>query len=38
MLKRHGKKVRTHSQHYKYALNHQNGEAKLNREVILIAE
>lgn len=38
MLKRHGKTVRTHSRHYKYALNHQNGEAKLNREVILIAE
>lgn len=37
-LKRHGKKVRSHSRHYKYALNHQNGEAKLNREVILIAE
>ena len=38
MLKRHGKKVRSRSRHYKYALNHQNGEAKLNREVILIAE
>ena len=38
MLKRHGKKVRTYSRHYKYALNHQNGEAKLNREVVLIAE
>jgi adenine-specific DNA methylase len=38
MLKGHGKKVRTHSRHYKYALNHQNGEAKLNREVVLIAE
>jgi len=38
MLKRHGKRVRSHSRHYKYALNHQNGEAKLNREVILTAE
>ncbi len=38
MLRRHGKKVRSHSRHYKYALNHQNGEAKLNREVLLIAE
>jgi len=38
MLKRHGKRVRSHSRHYKYALNHQNGEAKLNREVVLIAE
>lgn len=38
MLKRHGKKVRSRSRHYKYALNGQNGEAKLNREVILIAE
>ena len=38
MLKRHGKRVRTHSRHYKYALNHQNGQAKLNREVILIGE
>jgi adenine-specific DNA methylase len=38
MLKRHGKKVRTYSRHYKYALNHQNGESKLNREVVLIAE
>jgi len=34
MLKRHGRKVRSRSRHYKYALNHQNGEAKLNREVI----
>ncbi len=38
MLKRHGKKVRSHSRHYKYALNHQNGTAALNREVLLIAE
>jgi adenine-specific DNA methylase len=38
ILKRHGRKVRSRSRHYKYALNHQNGEAQLNREVILIAE
>jgi adenine-specific DNA-methyltransferase len=38
MLKRHGRKVRSNSRHYKYALNHQNGTAALNREVLLIAE
>jgi adenine-specific DNA-methyltransferase len=38
MLKRHGKRVRSHSRHYKYALNHQNGMAAMNREVLLIAE
>ena len=38
MLKKHGRKVRSFSRHYKYALNHQNGEAHLNREVLLIAE
>jgi len=38
MLKRHGRKVRLHSRHYKYALNHQNGSANLNREVLLVAE
>jgi adenine-specific DNA-methyltransferase len=38
MLKRHGKKVQSHSRHYKYALNHQNGSADLNREVLLIAD
>lgn len=38
MFKRHGRKVRSHSQHYIYALNHQNGQAKLNREVLLISE
>lgn len=38
MLKRHGRKVRSHSRHYKYALNHQNGSANLNREVLLVAE
>lgn len=38
MFKRHGRRVRSHSRHYIYALNHQNGEAKLNREVLLISE
>ncbi|MGA1984540.1 MAG: DNA adenine methylase [Acidobacteriaceae bacterium] len=38
MLRRHGRKVQSHSRHYKYALNHQNGSADLNREVLLIAE
>lgn len=38
ILKRHGRRVRSQSRHYKYALNHQNGSAELNREVLLIAE
>lgn len=38
MLKRHDRKVHSHSRHYKYALNHQNGSAELNREVLLVAE
>lgn len=38
MFKRHGRKVRSRSRHYIYALNHQNGSAELNREVLLIAE
>lgn len=38
MFRRHGRKVRSRSRHYKYALNHQNGSAELNREVLLIAE
>jgi adenine-specific DNA-methyltransferase len=38
MLKRHGRKVRSRSRHYKYALNHQNGSACLNREVLLITD
>jgi adenine-specific DNA-methyltransferase len=38
MFKRHGRKVRSRSQHYIYALNHQNGQAKLNREVLFISE
>jgi adenine-specific DNA methylase len=37
-LKEHGRKVRMHTCHYKYALNHQNGTAEKNREVLLIAE
>jgi adenine-specific DNA-methyltransferase len=38
MLKRHGRTVRSRSRHYIYALNHQNGSAELNREVLLVAE
>jgi adenine-specific DNA-methyltransferase len=38
MFKKHGRRVRSRSRHYKYALNHQNGSAELNREVLLIAE
>src|SRR5690606_12206873 len=32
LMKRHKKRVYTQSQHYKYALNKQNGDAKKNRE------
>jgi len=38
IFKRHGRKVQSWSRHYKYALNHQNGDAKLNREVLFISE
>ena len=38
MLKRRGKKVSVHTRHYNYALNQQNGSAKLNRECLIIAE
>jgi adenine-specific DNA-methyltransferase len=38
MLERRRKKVSVHSRHYKYALNQQNGSAKLNRECLIIAE
>ena len=38
MLRRHGKRVRASSRHYKYALNHQNGQAAFNREVLLVGE
>jgi len=37
-LKRHGRNVKTRTCHYKYALNHQNGNAEKNREVLLIAK
>lgn len=38
MLKRLGKQVAVHTKHYKYALNQQNGSAKLNRECLIIAK
>jgi adenine-specific DNA methylase len=38
LLKRRGKRVKVHTKHYKYALNQQNGCAKLNRECLIIAE
>jgi len=38
VFKRHGRRVQSWSRHYKYALNHQNGDAKLNREVLFISE
>lgn len=37
LLKRNNKRVETQSRHYSYALNHQNGHARLNREVLIIA-
>lgn len=36
LLKRIKNNVSTKSLHYKYALNHQNGDAKNNREVLII--
>ena len=36
LLEKHNKSVTTHSMHYKYALNKQNGNAKLNREFLII--
>lgn len=36
-LRQHDRKVLTHTCHYKYALNHQNGNAAKNREVLLIS-
>lgn len=36
MMKKLKRKVYTVSLHYKYALNHQNGDSKKNREVLLI--
>ncbi len=38
LLKRRGKTVSVHTRHYKYALNHQNGSAKLNRECLVIGK
>lgn len=35
-LKKLGKKIHTKSIHYHYALNHQNGDAIKNREVLII--
>lgn len=36
LLGRYKQNIRVHDKHYKYALNKQNGNAKLNREFILI--
>jgi hypothetical protein len=36
LLKRHGRKVSIHTRHYKYALNHQNGDAHFNREALIL--
>jgi len=36
VLKKLGKKVHTRSIHYSYALNHQNGDARKNRECIIL--
>lgn len=36
IMKKFKKNVYTVSMHYKYALNHQNGNAKYNREVLII--
>lgn len=36
LLEKHNKRVFTRSIHYKYALNKQNGDAKLNREYLII--
>ena len=35
-MQKMGKKVYTRSIHYQYALNHQNGDVKNNREVLII--
>jgi adenine-specific DNA-methyltransferase len=32
-----GKRVSYHTRHYKYALNHQNGDAAFNREIVIVA-
>ena len=36
LLRRHGRKVETFTKHYKYALNHQNGDAQFNREALIV--
>lgn len=36
LMKKFKKNVHTVSLHYKYALNHQNGDSKRNREVLII--
>jgi adenine-specific DNA-methyltransferase len=36
-LQQLGKRVSCQTRHYKYALNHQNGDAALNREIIIVA-
>jgi adenine-specific DNA-methyltransferase len=36
LMKKHKNFVYTRSQHYKYALNRQNGDARKNREVLII--
>jgi len=36
LMKRHKKKVTTRSMQYNYALNRQNGNAKKNREVLIV--
>jgi len=36
LLEKHNKKVITYNMHYTYALNKQNGNAKLNREFLII--
>ncbi len=37
ILKRHGRETEMHSRRYSYALNHQNGQALRNREVLIIS-
>ena len=36
LLRRHRRLVHVHTRHYKYALNHQNGDAKFNREALIV--
>ena|ERR1022692_3431936 len=37
-LQRLGKRVSYRTRHYKYALNHQNGDAARNRELVIVAQ